>query len=47
VTERVGHDDADRHPVGVTLPVEAAQRADRRRPLPAATECREVMLAEQ
>jgi hypothetical protein len=47
VTERVGHDDADRHPVGVTLPVEAAQRADRRRPLPAAAEGREVMLAEQ
>jgi hypothetical protein len=47
VTERVGHDDADRHPVGVALPVEAAQRADRRRPLPAPAEGREVMLAEQ
>ena len=47
VTERVGHDDAYRNPVGVALPVEAAQRADRRRPLPAAAEGREVMLAEQ
>jgi hypothetical protein len=47
VTERVGHDDADRHSVGVAQPVEAAQRADRRRPLPASAEGREVMLAEQ
>jgi hypothetical protein len=47
VTERVGHDDAHRNPVSVALPVEAAQRADRRRPLPAAAEGREVMLAEQ
>ena len=47
VTERVGHHDADRHPVGVALPVEAAQRADRRRPLPTSAEGREVMLAEQ
>jgi hypothetical protein len=47
VTERVGHHDAYRDPVGVALPVEAAQRADRRRPLPAAAEGREVMLAEQ
>ena len=47
VTERVGHDDAHRNPVGVALPVEATQRADRRRPLPAAAEGREVTLAEQ
>jgi hypothetical protein len=47
VTERVGHDDAYRNPVGVALPVKATQRADRRRPLPAAAEGREVMLAEQ
>jgi hypothetical protein len=47
VTERVGHDDAYRRPVLVALPVEAAQRADRGRALPAAAEGREVMLAEQ
>jgi hypothetical protein len=47
VAERVGHHDAHRDPVGVALPVEAAQRADRRRPLTAAAEGREVMLAEQ
>jgi hypothetical protein len=47
VAERVGHHDADRHPVAVALPVQTAQRADRRRPLPAAAEGREVMLAEQ
>jgi hypothetical protein len=47
VAERVGHDHAHRHRVGVALPVEAAQRADRRRPLPAAAEGREVTLAEQ
>jgi hypothetical protein len=47
VAERVGHDDPHRDPVRVALPVEAAQRAHRRRPLPAAAEGREVMLAEQ
>jgi hypothetical protein len=46
VAERVGDDDAHRHPVGVALPVEAAQRADRRRALSAAAEGREVMLPE-
>ena len=38
---------AHRHPVGVALPVEAAQRADRRRALPAAAEGREVVLPEE
>jgi hypothetical protein len=47
VAERVGHHDAYRHPVGVALPVKAAERANRRRPLPAAAEGGEVMLAEQ
>jgi hypothetical protein len=47
VTERVGHDGPYRNSVGVALPVEAAQRADRGGPLPAAAEGREVMLAEQ
>jgi hypothetical protein len=46
VAERVGDDHAHRHSVGVALPVEAAQRANRRRALPAAAEGREVMLAE-
>jgi hypothetical protein len=46
VAERVGDDDAHRHPVGVALPVEAAQRANRRRALPAAAEGGEVVLAE-
>ena len=47
VAERVGDDDAHRHPVVVALPVEAAQRADRGRALPAAAEGREVVLPEQ
>jgi len=47
VAERVGDDHAHRHPVGVALPVEAAQRADRRRALPAAAEGREVVLPEE
>jgi hypothetical protein len=47
VAERVGHDDADRHPGRVALPVKAAQRADGRGALPAAAEGGEVMLAEQ
>jgi hypothetical protein len=47
VAERVGDDHAHRDPVGVALPVEAAQRANGRRALPTAAEGREVMLAEQ
>lgn len=47
VAERVGHDDADRHPFLVALPVQPAQRADGRGALPAAAEGGEVMLAEQ
>ena len=46
VAERVGDDRADRDPVGVALPVEAAQRPNRRRALAAAAEGREVVLAE-
>jgi hypothetical protein len=46
VAERVGHDHAHRDPVGVALPVEAAQRANRGRALAAAAEGREVVLAE-
>jgi hypothetical protein len=47
VAERVGDDRAHRHPVGVALPVEAAQRANRRRALPTAAEGGEVMLAQE
>jgi hypothetical protein len=47
VTERVGDDDAHRHTVGVALPIEAAQRADGGRALPAAAEGREIVLPEQ
>jgi len=47
VAERVGHHGADRHPLGVALPVKAAERTDRRRPLPTTAEGREVVLAEQ
>jgi hypothetical protein len=46
VAERVGDDRADRHAVAVALPVETAQRPNRRRALPAAAEGREVVLAE-
>jgi hypothetical protein len=46
VAERVGDDHAHRHPVAVALPVEAAQRPNGRRALPAAAEGREVVLAE-
>jgi hypothetical protein len=47
VAERVGHNHPDRHPLGVALPVKAAERANGRGPLPAAAEGREVSLAEQ